>query len=655
MNNRGQFSIIAALLVAVILIATVIMTYSTIRNSPIQTQPQMLSAIDETNLAIKQVLGFTVGYYGSVLQVTGNSSYAKMLALNYLQSGLVNIANMHPEWGTSFLVNASNLYTYWFTNTSYSTGDLGITYNLTGLGISGIAYQTSSKLTVQVMNTTSITQACLNITKDEDEPLINLGKRNFKFYNYTYSNSSWVLINPTAEPTAFANGTYVIDIPSGVDPYSYIVQVEDPRGIIVVASSFSLYTCTLTWDAMCLKLPDATLVMELWQNGTMRWLGQNLNLTTLAKPVPPVAVKALHVNQTTINGTSSEAPFQVEDWASDYRIPLGLTNNASVFSGRTMLVFLINSNVSKVTIWWNGSDTAVQTPYAYVNRYFTGDNPSTGRLTNGRLRLQIDRGQNNNDFIVISTVEGSSTTCTTKFMRINNEASVYGASPAYVITSGVVRDIVHQEAEWGDDSRDDGGAYNCPNLYAHIVLTLPANATYYTYQLRLMFVQSQQPRTITDLCPIRLTNTASGTFTAVTENGTASGYPIVYTNTGSYYNSSVSCSAHHWSQFNSTTTRGFGIMFRDSSNEKLYYFDQLASSKTGTLNVSTSGSEKRIELLPINRTQVSNFNSALDIMWDGAVVTFDGTTPIYKFDGVNGTGLWIIVEYPPTVAVTTES
>jgi len=652
MNNRGQFSIIAALLVAVILIATVIMTYSTIRNSPIQTQPQMLSAIDETNLAIKQVLGFTVGYYGSVLQVTGNSSYAKMLALNYLQSGLVNIANMHPEWGTSFLVNASNLYTYWFTNTSYSTGDLGITYNLTGLGISGIAYQTSSKLTVQVMNTTSITQACLNITKDEDEPLINLGKRNFKFYNYTYSNSSWVLINPTAEPTAFANGTYVIDVPSGVDPYSYLIQVEDPRGIIVVASSFSLYTCTLTWNStMYSNLSDATLVMELWQNGTMRWLGQSLQLTTQAKPLPPIPVKALHVNQTTTNSTSSEVPFQVEDWASDYRIPLGLTNNASVFSSRTMLVFLINSNISKVTIWWNGSDVATQTPYAYTNRYFTGDDPSNGRLTNGRLTLQFG------SYFTVTSTNGNST-CTANFMRINGEASDYGSSLAYVITGGIVRDIIHQEAEWGKDPpRDDGGAYNCPNLYAHIVLTLPANATYYTYQLRLMFVQSQKTRTITDLCPIQLKVSTTQSMNATTENGTAtSGYPSVsYTANTLFYNYSTQYWAHHWSQFNLTATRGFGIMFQNSSNQKLYYFDSITSGTTGALNVSSSSSEKRIEFLPVsNRAQVSNFTSALDIIWDGAVVTYDSATPIYKLDAGNPTGLWIIVEYPPTVAVTTE-
>ncbi len=107
MNNKGQFSIIAALLVAVVLIASVMATYSAIRYSPIQSQPQILSAIDETNLALKQILGFTVGYYGSVMQVTGNSSYAQTLATNYLDSGLENVADIKPEWGASF--NVANL------------------------------------------------------------------------------------------------------------------------------------------------------------------------------------------------------------------------------------------------------------------------------------------------------------------------------------------------------------------------------------------------------------------------------------------------------------------------------------------------------------------------------------------------------------------
>jgi len=936
MNRKGQFSIIAALLVAVILVATVIITYSVIRNSPIQDQPQVLSAIDETNFAIKQILGFTVGYYCSVLQVTGNTSYARMLAINYLHSGLVNIANMHPEWGASFRVSKTELYTYWFTNASYSMGNLAVTYNLTGLGICGITYETSCRLKAEVEDNAPSNQTQVVITKDEGEPLINLGKQNFKFFRYIYASSTWQLATPSTEPVAFANGTYIIDIPSGIDPDSYLIQVEDSRGLIVVASSFSRYTCTLTWNStlawaqnyvdnntsdvdlsadkgthsnflaqqagpdsiydtlteentsnstllddgfeaadwdanwddifhdwrednwpvhsgsasawatdgdegyftcdnldasdanaiyvdfwfrkddtgstdftlyyydgsnydlideldnnggddtwlhytekvtdsqyfvsnfrirfdatlswgenvwvddilikkevqsndnyeldlevqwtnayyngtneeLCiyggtmasediqvdvwngstwenlftnlssgwnnisvssyldsttftirfkgseetsdtiqdnwkidatllhvwptedlyLSLQDATIVVELLQNGTMRWLGENLQLTTQTKPIPPIPVKAIHVNQT-VNGMNRQVPFQVEDWASNYRIPLGLTNNASVFNSRTMLTFLANPKVSKVTIWWNGSDTTTQTPYAYINRHFTV-NTVQRTLTNGILDLEIDFSwlAGVNSFKVISTA-GTSTS-TAEFMRINDEVAHYGHSePTYAITNGTVRAVIHHEVEW------DSGVANCPNVYAHIVLTLPANVTFYTYQLRLMFVESRLDRTITDLCPIELT---ASTSQPQTENGTANGYPIISNTTGLFYNSSTLSWAHHWSQFISGT-KGAGIMFTDSANEMLYIFDSITGNKTGALKVSDS-----IELLPIASELASaEFTNALDVIWHGAIVTFDGTAPIYKEDGA--TGLWIIVEYPPTITITTES
>jgi hypothetical protein len=648
LNSKGQFSIIAALLVAVILIATVIMTYSTIRNSPIQDQPQILSAIDETNLALKQILGFTIGYYGSVLQVTGNASYAKELSIKYLQSGLVNIANMHPEWGTSFNLSSIDLSTYWYTNDSWSSGRLAINYSLTGLGLYGITYETSCKLAVQVNETTVDNQVQLNITRDEKEHLINLGKQNFKFYRYIYENSTWKTMSPIYDTSikSFPDGTYQINMSdpalSGIDPCSYVVQVEDPRGIVVIASSFSRYTCTLNWNSTLYSrlnnATDATIVVELLQNGTMRWLGQNLQLTTQAKPIPPIPIKAIHVNQT-INGINQEVPFQIEDWASDYKIPLGLTGNASVFGNRHMIVFLANSNVSKVTIWWNGSDTAVQTPYAYTNRYFN-DQPPT--FSNGILTIQLS----SSGFHITATRGG--VTSTADLMRINGEEDTTPPEWAYAIFNGVVRDIVHGEPEFSNGVNNPT-PQGCYNFYSHVVITLPANATYYTYQLRLIFLNStDKPRNITEIRPIRITG--SGTFT-LTENGTLpSGYPNVSTTSGSFYNQS-NVWQHHWSQINSSLTKGFGIMFPDEANKMLYYFDNKTETgiPTGALSVSSSA----IELLPVSsQARVTNFVDALDICWYGAVVTFDGTTPIYRSDG---SGLWALVECPPTIMVTTEN
>ncbi len=1154
MNNRGQFSIIAALLVAVVLIASVMTTYSAIRYSPVQGQPQIMSAVDQTNLALKQILGFTVGYYGSVLQVTGNSSYAQTLATNYLDSGLQNTADIRPEWAASFNVTSLTLNTYWFTNESFSEGSLNVTYDLPGLGISGIAYSASCRLDVQISPSHTSNQVYLTVTQDENSPVVGLGKSNFKFYLYQNNNMSWAMANPPDEPFSSSDGTYTVDIPSGINPQGFVIQVQDSRGITVAASSFSQYTGTLafnssfvendnyvvsynsavdgvsdvgthsnfaaqqsapdntfdtlteantgsqtqdyyptgysllgsttlvsgslsnltatdgvsmkfasydsssyntitydsensialtspassmswqhttgngnsrllivtvdifnsggspktissityggvaltqsttvqyttnpqilsylyylvnpssgsktiavsfsgtttaiggsityanvdqtnplqtasvnkgssqsqsatltasgtnnkilfghmsayrtsndytvtdqqttrwsttggsyfkgygsektvtsgsvsmTWStsktaswtaiaavvqpsrvstqqtcgvefsgssnidnwnsllysinslsslagtsmtfqlynyqtgqyptsgdgymaatlgttgtlneqsitanptqfrdslgawklkftavmstssvfdisidlarfrtikpiyalaleeqwnnvnytalhpALCIKTgtlgsenlavdvwyegvwntvipalvsnnwnnvsvsayagsstftirfrgvnggdsiqdnwaidttllrpesdqnlflslqnPAATTAVELLQNGSMIWLGQNLQITTQTVPVPPIPVKDIHVNET-IDGVNQQVPFQVEDWASSYTVPLGLTDNTTVFSNRQMIVFLVNTHVSDFTLWWNGSDQATQTPLAYTNTYFTGDNPSAHMLTNGKLKITVT---NVGSFTVTSTV--GSITSTSSFMRINGQASTYGSSEAYVIYNGVVRDIIQQEAEWSN------GVPNCPNLYANAVLTLPANASYFTYQLRLTFINSQQARSITDLCPISVSSTVGQ---LQTENGTLNGDPIVAIGTQTLSNSTGS-GVHHWSQF-SDGTEGAGIMFTDQANQMLYTFDTMSPVNLRGA-VKTDSVAQTTSLLPVTLNSVS-FQTPLDVTWYGAVVTFDGSVPpIYVGNGLPG--LWILAELPPTIII----
>ena len=228
-------------------------------------------------------------------------------------------------------------------------------------------------------------------------------------------------------------------------------------------------------------------------------------------------------------------------------------------------------------------------------------------------------------------------------MRINQQTSTYGAGAAFVIHHGIVRDIVQQEAEWNN------GATGCPNLYANIILTLPANTTYYTYQLRIMFITSTQTRAITDLCPIQLTTSVPSVQTQ-TENGTLAGLPIIQNGTGTFINATIgSWTAHHFSQFMSSDGKGTGLMFSDIANQKLYLFDSFsASTSKGALKASSG----LLELLPVSQSQVQ-FAYAYDATWVGAVATFDGTTPIANaYDGTTPMGLWILAEYPPTLTVT---
>lgn len=682
-GNKGQFSIIAALLASIILVAAVIMTYSMIRHNPSRESPNVLASIGEIKLAVKRILEFTVGYYGSILQVTGNTTYAKELAASYLQSGLVNIAYSHPEWNPSFKVDFQQVSTRWFMPVGYSMGNISVTYSLSGLGIEGVKYKTSSLLKATVLEPMNNSKAKVLVTREDNEPELRLRRENFFFYNYSYSDSTWNLVHPDSDPITFSNGTYVLQIPSGVDQDSYLIQVVDPRAITVTAfysedslvSGIPQYSYTFTWNSsLYSSLTRDTIVVEALQNGTLRWLGQNL--LTNGKPIPPIPVKALHVNQT-VDGVNHEIPFQVEDWGSNYRVPLGLTSNASVFSSRNMLAFLVNHRVQKVTFWWDGRDIATQTSYAWRNRYFN-DDPDNGVLSNGILRLRVY------NFRIESTVVGGTTTSTAKFMRINGEEPAYGAEPAYVIYNGTVRDIIQQEAEWS------GGISGCPNVYSQIVLTLPANATYYTYALRTIFVNSLQSRNITDLSAIQLSTEWKPEMRSLTENGTYGGFPINVSTSilpepddlpepprppdqhtylyDTFYNFSSSEFptgwAHHWSEYIKDGD-GTGIMFTDNPNLELYAFDSIASQKTGALNVVAIGEWKwvgwgwwghwewsgwhpAVEFNPVARFS-ADFTSPLDVTWHGAVVTFEDE-PIYQSS--DGTGLWVIVEHPPVVAVS---
>lgn len=937
-NKKGQFTIIAAMLVAIILVASVISTYSAIRYSSLENQPQVLSSIDEINLALKEVLGFTVGYYGSVLQVTGNTTYAKELATDYLQSGLINIGDVRPEWAPSFNITTLDLKTDWYSNISYSSGNLSITYSLPGIGISGITYSISSRLDINIQPSIN-NQAWLSIIKDASEPLIDLSVANLKFYRYLSEALTWEQVSPTNTPIVYANGTYIVDLPSGVSADSYFLKVEDSRGIIVIASSFSAYTGTLirnstytgpnyvdqisdidsspdigthsnfaaqqlapdstydilteantggglsnttlidaesfegtwlpsgwsensnwnkennrahsgsfsadfdgkasgnldskvvdcsgataiyldfwyydegcdnnefrlyyydgsNWDPiyqlgngaentwihyvakitegqyfksnfkirfyadpdlnehayvddvtiikerdvssyelnieeqwtgidytntaqdLCIKTgtlgletlnidiwhnnnwinigsltglingwknislspyitssnltfrfrdsittsdssidtwridtillatqPDInlllsqqeyTITVEWLQNGTLRWLGQNIELTTNANPIPPIPVKNLHLSQT-INGVNQEVPFQIEDWASNYRIPLGLTSNATVFGNKQMIVFQLDSKVTNFTLWWEGNDEAIQTPLAYVNSFFS-DDPDDGTLFNGRQQLDFS----STGFTLTSTV--GSATSTAELMRINTRKDGTEPELSYVIYNGVVRDVILGEAEYS------GGINNSPNVYTSIVVTLPANVTYYTYQLRLMFVSSSLSRTLSDVCPIKLSTSVSP-VTLQTENSTADGFPIIQNGTGTFSNyDAIGWTPHHWSQFiTNDGKKGAGMMFTDINNEKLYLFDSMSGSTSkGAIRTGLNS----IELVPVSQASVS-FTSPLDITWSGAVATFDNTTPICKmYTPTTTAGLWILAEYPPTLTIVAKN
>ncbi len=83
-------------------------------------------------------------------------------------------------------------------------------------------------------------------------------------------------------------------------------------------------------------------------------------------------------------------------------------------------------------------------PRMHGNNVYFNDNPSSGRLDNGFVKLDV------HNFYIVSNVIGESETYRADFLSINGRTPSYGSDrPAYVIYNGVVRDILQQEPEYG--------------------------------------------------------------------------------------------------------------------------------------------------------------------------------------------------------------
>ena len=88
-------------------------------------------------------------------------------------------------------------------------------------------------------------------------------------------------------------------------------------------------------------------------------------------------------------------------------------------------------------------------------------------------------------------------------------------------------------------------------------------------------------------------------------------------------------------------------MFKDMDNQ-LYPFDSIFGSDTGAIVVDDLGTRS----IKVNQVDLDSveFKYSLDLVWYGVVVTFSGE-PIYTSPEDGHVGLWVMVEYPPSVTV----
>jgi hypothetical protein len=229
------------------------------------------------------------------------------------------------------------------------------------------------------------------------------------------------------------------------------------------------------------------------------------------------------------------------------------------------------------------------------------------------------------------------------FGLTNSTAPTFPAGMTYVIYNGVVRDIVSQTAVV--DTTDN----SIPTIYYNYVITLPANCTYYTYQITNTMLSTTTHRKINDLSFIKLTMPNGASKYVMTDLKNKYMEVANPTTFPSQYKG-----LNRWVEYLSTsgsTYSGAGILMMQESVDRIFKFDQdIAPMSTGRVNLLSAS----LQLSPVLLLPLTNYQSYSQVTWYGAVLLFKSNSQydtIYYREGVaNAHGLYSMVVYPPTIS-----
>jgi hypothetical protein len=666
-RKQGQFIIVAAVLILLVLISTLVFLYSNLPTTAVSVQ-NFLGSEKSVEQAIQKVYASSASYYGSILNVTGNVTYARQQANLLTVDGFNHLSTIFSSYGLTMSASTPVFSADWYSTTAYTYVEGTVHFNLTQLGLSGLSENTTQELMAQIVcppKCVSNTEATVNVTSEGGQPVINLGPPNFFFKVFSQDADAWVQ-QPVTSVVNYGNGTYSMPIPSSSSSQAYILGVEDNRGILVILSSYSRLTYTLNWPSGSTSLSSQPMVVEFLNNGQVRWLEQNLVFTSSTPvPIPPVPVKDLLVNETPAGGMSTYVPFQVEDWASNYTVPLGLAGNLTLFSDFQMVVVEAYTNTQTITISWNGLDSTNQTPYSIPGtvasgRYFTV--PGSNTFANSNIKVQMNTG--GSVYIQVSTMSGSNLG-SVYFIRADKVNSTAYGNYTETLIPGVVRDILQVEPE------NSGGFGQAYDTYFQVVVLIPARTNWVQTFQRVFFVNDSSlvyPRGVSDLMLAKLIPAKSSLdwFIQGATTPTSNLYTEVSSTTPQPFNQSTPNGEYHlWGVYCSGSVRsgkdpcnsGYNVGYLMTSNGlmSLYYFPANFSSKNlcsaGVRAQTGSNPYAEVDpLIPHSGCGGMSFFETYTVSWSGMLWFW----PSGQSSQMDPYMLSVLVESPLSISVSTQ-
>lgn len=220
-NKKGQFVIIAVLLVAIMLISIGGLMHGAITYYKHEPWEEYLTLIANIELNSRRLLELSV------------ANYTQTLDQDILQTNIVNwqtnLNAMYPSSGVNLTATSMELAHTWNQSSSTSLGLCGFTLDIKSIGLAGYKFNAEALLSLKIVEVGS-QSITLAVKREDNKPVNDLTKNNFLVVEP--ANTTISKVTPNYDSTEIL--VYVIDCDTPItNPVT--VTVWDQRGIFVTA------------------------------------------------------------------------------------------------------------------------------------------------------------------------------------------------------------------------------------------------------------------------------------------------------------------------------------------------------------------------------------------------------------------------------------
>jgi len=238
-HKKGQFIILATLIIAVMIISIGTIMYSTVTYFKHERWQEYLMVIDNIELGSQRVVEISLANYTSTFNDT-------QILINNLNQWQTNLTKAYLGFGVALtysdvtMDNSTRPVTSQINDTMYfSSASANFNFNITSVGLTGYKFVASAFLGV-ILNATydgNDLVIFIAVEKEDSTPVTNLNKNSFSINNESLANINSTLTHFYEMDNGVLRIIYRIVILNYPGLSNVLVAVVDTRDIKVIANS----------------------------------------------------------------------------------------------------------------------------------------------------------------------------------------------------------------------------------------------------------------------------------------------------------------------------------------------------------------------------------------------------------------------------------